>query len=36
MYALAACVVTLLSTLASYAVSRKAASQPVVEALAHV
>lgn len=36
MYVLAACVVTLLSALASHFVSRKAANQPVVEALAHV
>jgi putative ABC transport system permease protein len=36
MFALAACLVTLLSGAASHAVSRKAANQPVVEALAHV
>lgn len=36
LYASAALAVTLLATLASFLVSRKAANQPVVEALAHV
>jgi putative ABC transport system permease protein len=36
MYAAAACVVALMSAVASLVVSRKAANQPVVEALAHV